>query len=189
MKPAKYFLVGLLAVSFFGGAVWVSAANYRPAERAVMIEKIQRLIFLLNQLLLLRQRELATSTPPSLSATTAPRPSSPIAPAGISPLAPTAPRVEPPIILGISPNHGPIGTPVRLTGRGFAPSGNIVYTGYGHLILPSADGQTLSFTINPPIPAQLASLKMSDFPRLVYRIYVKNSNGLTDSPALFNLDF
>ena len=94
-----------------------------------------------------------------------------------------------PVITGISPTHGPIGTPVRLTGRGFTPSGNIVYTGYGHFSLSSPDGQTLSFTINPPIPTQLASLKMPDFPRLIYRIYVKNSNGLANPPASFHLDF
>ncbi len=86
-------------------------------------------------------------------------------------------KKEGPSILSISPSRGGFGTEVKIIGSGFTPKGNTVYAGYTVIKnLPSPDGKTLTFRVEPDLPKYL---KNSDY-SLVYWFYVENANGLSD---------
>ncbi len=82
-----------------------------------------------------------------------------------------------PFILSVSPSQGGVGTEVKIIGSGFTPKGNTVYAGYAVIKnLPSPDGKTLTFRVEPDLPNYLKNLDYS----LVYWFYVENANGLSN---------
>jgi len=82
-----------------------------------------------------------------------------------------------PLIFSISPSGGSVGTEVKITGSGFTPTGNTVYVGYAVIKnLPSPDGKTLTFKVEPELPEYFKKL---NYP-LIYWFYVENTNGLSN---------
>ncbi|MFH1170335.1 MAG: IPT/TIG domain-containing protein [Candidatus Vogelbacteria bacterium] len=142
----------------------------------ILIKKLSLLILLLQQLV----TQLGQAPPPvSLLA--------PIPPPVIVATIPTITKVE--------PTEGGAGTRITITGVGFTPKGNIVYTGVGQLVVASPDGKTLSFTLpRPPFLTDKWLSNTADYRRKYYPeinfplgFYVKNQNGITAKPGLFSL--
>ncbi len=142
----------------------------------ILIEKLSLLILLLQQL----ATQLGQA-PPSVSSP--------------APISPPVIVVTIPTITKIEPTEGGVGTRVTITGGGFTPKGNIVYTGAGQLVVASPDGKTLSFTLpRPPFLTDKWLLNTTDYRRKYYPeinfplgFYVKNQNGITAEPGLFSL--
>jgi peptidoglycan hydrolase-like protein with peptidoglycan-binding domain len=80
-----------------------------------------------------------------------------------TPTTATAPRIE-----SISPPSGLDGTTITIHGSNFSTKNTLV-TGWGTFTdVPSADGKTLTLTVNSQIPAEGKSLLLP----LTYRVYV-----------------
>lgn len=161
----RRFLLGLLITSVFfpfglviaQGRVGQDSINQNKADLII------RIVNLINQLIEKLKEQSAGS-----------------------PVGNIALKPEPPVIFGVTPDRGPAGTQITVKGSGFLSQNNTLYTGYGSVTLPSSDGQTLTFTFSPPyLPAGLSASKKSDFPELVFGIYVINEKGQTAEPGRF----
>ncbi|MEX0918946.1 MAG: peptidoglycan-binding protein [Candidatus Paceibacterota bacterium] len=85
----------------------------------------------------------------------------------------------------VNPSTGRPGTMVTIAGEGFDTKANTVYTGSEVLsAIPSADGQSLTVTINSPFTGE-ADPEGFDLP---LRLYVENDTGISN-PLIFNLVF
>jgi len=84
-----------------------------------------------------------------------------------------------PSISSISPNKGTFNTKVKITGENFN-SDNTVHVSYTKLNLPSTDGKTIEFLINPE------QFKIPGLDDLEIWMYIENSNG-TSNPVVFTL--
>jgi hypothetical protein len=106
---------------------------------------------------------------------------------------------SPPTISGVVPNSATAGSVVTITGTGFTPTGNTIYTGSTNAAAPmyvpnvsSASGTALTFTvsINPvECPAQAYGQPNNcQVPSYAgtYPLYVSNANG-TSNPLNFTL--
>ncbi|HEY4476733.1 MAG TPA: IPT/TIG domain-containing protein [Candidatus Paceibacterota bacterium] len=112
---------------------------------------------------------------------------------------PKPPKPEAPVITRVEPAAGGVETRVTLYGFGFDRERNIVYTGAGEVVASSPDGKTLSFVLpRPPFltndwltaTAAYRRERYGETPiKFPLGFYVKNSNGLTEKPALFSLTF
>lgn len=155
----------------------------------ILIKKISLLILLLQQLV----TQLGQAPPPVSSPVPTPAPTN----VQHSVLDKPAPIIIPiiPTINKIEPTKGGVGTRVTITGEGFTPKGNIIYTGAGQLVVASPDGKTLSFTLpRPPFLTDKWLSNTADYRRKYYPeinfplgFYVKNQNGVTAEPGLFSL--
>ena len=155
----------------------------------VLIQKLSLLVLLLQQLV----TQMGQASPPVLSPVPIPAPinvehsvfNKP--PPVIVPIVPTITKIE--------PTKGEVGTRITITGDGFTPKGNIIYTGAGQLVVASPDGKTLSFTLpRPPFLTDKWLSNTADYRRKYYPeidfplgFYIKNQNGVTADPGLFSL--
>ena len=93
----------------------------------------------------------------------------------------TEKNVVAPAVTSITPDKGPKGTSVTLTGTGFLNKGNTVRTSYGLITdLSSSDGVTIQLTVSPSIPTFKKSTVIPVW------MWVVNSNGVS-SPVEFQL--
>lgn len=93
-----------------------------------------------------------------------------------------------PTIISISPEHGPDGTNVTLTGTGFTKTGNDVYAGFATLHnLSSSDGVTITFTMHDMFPDDfiLPDFFKQAVPHMLYGVYVENSAGHSNAIPFF----
>ena len=155
----------------------ISASPNPDQARQDLIKRLLALIQILKRLIVQKQAELLITQPITTSL-----------PISVSTLtSPVSPAIKP-FIASVSPNHGSMGTSVTITGGGFTPTANRVYTGYDDFYLSSPDGRTLTFTVDPPIPPELSRYKEATFPDIIFRFYVRNSSGLSQLPGQFELD-
>lgn len=157
----KRFLLGLLIISvFFPFCPVIAQGQVEQSSiyHQIKADLIIRIINLINQLIeKLKETEAQAPLPP-----------------------------EQPVISEVIPDRGPVGTQVTVKGSGFLTQNNTLYTGYGPITLSSVDEQTLSFIFSPPYaPVSLGQAKKTNFPELVFGIYVVNQNGQTEEPAKF----
>ena len=96
-------------------------------------------------------------------------------------------------ISALLPNYGPNGTLITIKGKGFSKTSNDIYTGYDIIKnVPSADGQTLSFTANA-YPQSLSKINGSNRGLVKgdgfeFWVYVHNETGVSN-PVMFKLTF
>ncbi len=123
--------------------------------------------------------QLLTATPtPAITEGIPPPIGLPIPPAVVTPTAPVPPQAKPRID-AITPTLGMNGTVVTINGSGFEATANSLYTSYATLSnLPSVDGRTIVFTLNPPLHQKPHHLHLPIW------IYVRNGGG-ESNPAVF----
>ncbi|MCC6290677.1 hypothetical protein IT398_01235 [Candidatus Nomurabacteria bacterium] len=190
----------LLIVLLFGGILFSNTSLALAQSQSVntfevtrLVEIIQRIVELISKISLrpaVNQQPAVVRrpTPTSLSglASGSQLATNPASQTTVS-LSSPAPLV-PPTISGVSPSAGGPHETITLSGTGFTPTGNTVYTGYGEVVRPSSDGRTITFDFTVPgFPSNTTLLKQHGFPRLPFGFYVRNANGLTAEPGRFFL--
>ena len=96
-----------------------------------------------------------------------------------------------PVIEKITPDHGPNGTKITITGKNFAPMNDIITSYKPFRDIPSNDGETLQFTFdNPPFDAlqkiENKNGKVGEL-NIPFYIYVVNENGTSTDPIIFTI--
>lgn len=188
----------LLIVLLFGGIllgnvspVLAQTQSFSAVEITRLVEIIQRLVELVSRISL---------RPPASQSPVVIRRSTPTSLSGLAPgssvvqaVQPTPPQSSPilppqPTISSVRPSAGGPHETITLSGTGFTPTGNTVYTGYGEVVRPSEDGETITFDFSVPgFPSDTSLLRQHGFPRLPFGFYVRNANGLTAEPGRFLL--
>jgi peptidoglycan hydrolase-like protein with peptidoglycan-binding domain len=100
-----------------------------------------------------------------------------------------AAQAKKPLITAISPTKAPAGTIITITGEGFLPTGNTVYTGYDRQTVTSSDGKTITFIFNPPFASGVQTGGHLQFSGIPFHFYVGNTNGTSGESPEFNLIF
>lgn len=151
----------------------------------MLIQKLSLLVLLLQQLVVQLSQQSAVLPPPVATK-----------PIAADPAPVETPKLETPAIIKVEPVKGGVGTRVTISGSGFDRNSNIVYTGIGTIVVPSPDGETLSFILpRPPFLTDKWLSSTADYRRENYGgainfplgFYVKNKNGVTAEPGLFSL--
>ena len=104
----------------------------------------------------------------------------------------TDPKIPGPKIISFTPTSGPLGTEVTVIGSGFDSTNNEVHIGSGAIMhVPSPDGTTLHFRVDPPIPGLSAG---QDVPGMnvqaKFWFVIVNDNGISydgSTPTIFTL--
>lgn len=100
--------------------------------------------------------------------------------------------VADPVVTSVSPRDGLYGSHVTITGSGFTPDGNDIYTTYDIIRnVSSPDGKTLSFDILPfpGTPELQVGRDYGKGYRFDVYMYVINANGMSQAPGVFTLKF
>lgn len=141
----------------------------------------------LNMLAIKDRGLFPTATPqqtPSVSVSSAPSPA-------VLPSPAASATSTKPVILRISPESGPYGTPITITGLNFQAK-NYIATSYDlYKDVPSSDGKTIVFTLQNEAFRKISEIKKRNSKmqpvNIPFYISVKNENGTSTTPVLFTL--
>lgn len=98
----------------------------------------------------------------------------------------TNPGASKPVINSITPEEGPFGTRITISGENFTSTGNQIRSSYGIIEnIPSSDGETLKFDVEP-FPDDLSEESEYHWDWDIY-FHVVNSNGISQDPGVFKL--